>query len=185
VRLAQLKREYGERLELRWKSFALVPEADLGRTFNAHAAEAWAKARANAQTEGMTFLERLPGTAMPTSSLPALEGAKCAAAQGDEAFERYHLALLEAYFTRALDISQAAMLIDLARQAELDVDRFTLDLGSGRMRHIIAAEYLEAQSHGIAGVPTVILADQQGTIRIVGEVPLAQYRRYVEWLLAT
>jgi hypothetical protein len=31
----------------------------------------------------------------------------------------------------------------------------------------------------------VILADQQGAIRVVGEVPLAQYRRYVDGLLAT
>jgi predicted DsbA family dithiol-disulfide isomerase len=185
VRLAQLKREYGERLELRWKSLALVPEADPGRTFDAHAAEAWAKARANAQAEGTTFLERSPGAAMPMSSLPALEAAKCAAAQGVEAFERYHLTLLEAYFTRAQDIGQAVILIDLARQAELDVDRFTLDLASGRMRHLVAAEYLAAHSQGIASVPTVILADAQGAIRVVGEVPLAQYRRYVEWLLAT
>jgi predicted DsbA family dithiol-disulfide isomerase len=172
-------------LELTWKSFALVPEADPGRTFNAQAAEAWANARANAQAEGTTFLQRSPGTAMPTSSLPALEAAKCAAVQGAEAFERYHLALLEAYFTRAQDISQAAILIALARQAELDVDRFTLDLASGRMRHIIVTEYMEAHSQGIASVPTVVLADQQGAIRVVGEVPLAQYRRYVEWLLAT
>jgi predicted DsbA family dithiol-disulfide isomerase len=185
VRLAHLKQEYGERLELRWKSFALVPEADPGRTFNAHAAEAWANARVNAQAEGTTFLERSPGATMPTSSLPALEAAKCAAAQGGEAFERYHLALLEAYCTRAQDISQAAILIELARQAELDVERFTLDLASGRMRQIIVAECLEALAHGIASVPTVILADQQGTIRVVGAVPLAQYRRYVEWLLAT
>ena len=41
------------------------------------------------------------------------------------------------------------------------------------------------QPHGIASVPTVMLAEQRGAIRVVGEVPLAQYRRSVEWLCAT
>lgn len=185
MRLAQLQQTYGAALEVHWKSFTLVPEAEPGRTFNAHAAEAWARARANAQVEGTTFTARLPGAPMPASSVPALEAAKCAANQGDTGFARYHLALLEAYFTASRDISQADVLIDLARETQLDVDRFTLDLASGRMRQGVLAEYLEAQALGVTSVPTVILADRGGAIRIVGEVPLTQYRRYVEWFLAT
>jgi predicted DsbA family dithiol-disulfide isomerase len=185
VRLAQLRQEYEERLVLRWKGFALVPEAEPGRTFNDHAAEVWARARANARTEGTTFAARPPGALMPTSSLPALEAAKCAVAQGNERFERYHLALLKAYFTQGRDISQAEVLIDLAREARLEVDRFTLDLASGGMRGLVLTEYLEAQSLGVTSVPTVILSDPQGAIRIVGEVPTAQYRRYIEWFLVT
>jgi predicted DsbA family dithiol-disulfide isomerase len=64
------------------------------------------------------------------------------------------------------------------------VDRCTLDLANGRLRHAVLADYLEAHAVGVTSVPTVILADHQGAIRVVGEVPLGQYRRYIERLLA-
>ncbi len=135
--------------------------------------------------DGVTFHPWPDDRDMPSHSLPALEAGKCAERQGAEAFARYHEALLRAYFELNRDISQRDVLIQVADSAGLDVAGFQRDLDEGTQRAAVLADFIEAQTRGITAVPTVLLADAAGAVRVVGEVPLAQYRRVVDWLLAT
>lgn len=183
MRLQKIKTEYGDKVNIVWKSFPLIPDERPGRRWNDHAAQAWAQAAALG--EGASFTPWNPDQDMPASSMPALVAAKCAALQGPEAFARFHLALLKGYFEEGQDISQREVLAKLARAAGLDEARFVADLDSGAQQAAVRAEYEEAQQKGIASVPTVIFADERGAIRVIGVVPTEQYRRLADWLLAT
>jgi predicted DsbA family dithiol-disulfide isomerase len=122
---------------------------------------------------------------MPTHSLPALVAGRAAALQGPDAFLAYHEALLRAFFEENRDIARRRVLIAVARETGLDVARFAQDMVDRGHRAAVMSELHEAQQKGIDGIPTAIFADAQGVIRVVGEVPLDQYRRLVNWLLAT
>lgn len=110
----------------------------------------------------------------PTWSLPALEASKCAALQGEEAFERLHLALYRAFFTRGVNIGVAEEVQGVVRGVGLDMERFQADYSTGKAREWVLADYEEAvRAHGVRAIPTVIFDGR----RIVGAVPLEEYRR--------
>lgn len=182
--LRDVQAEYGERLQVRWQSYLLHPGPDPERRWTDHHTESWRKAGEFAPH--LRFTPREPGAPLPAWGLPALEAAKCAERQGIEAFGRYHLALLRAYFEDGRDIGNPKVLAALARECGLDVRRFQRDLKSGVTRSTILAEHLTAQRRfGVSSVPTTIFSDGRGNIRIVGAAPIDQYRRIIDWLLST
>lgn len=83
-----------------------------------------------AEQSGMPYDPLLWVEGAITSTYPACMAVKAAAEQGDEAEERYLRALREGLmcFRRKLDTSEA--LVEEARRAGLDVERFRIDLGS-------------------------------------------------------
>ncbi len=160
-------------------------EPTKGRRPDDHSRESWGKANEFGAPDGIKFHPWPDDRDMPTHSMPALEAGKCAELQGGEAFLKYHEALLKLYFEDNEDISDPKVLVKLAKQVGLDVKRFKKDLESGSQRAAILADLAEAQQKKIQGIPTAIFLDKQGAIRIVGEVKLEQYKRVVDWLLAT
>jgi predicted DsbA family dithiol-disulfide isomerase len=117
----------------------------------------------------------------PQGSLPALEAAKCAALQGPEAFERMHLKLFEAFFTGGINIGRREEIVEVARQAGLDMECFLRDYQRGDQRDRILAEHREAVGrYGVRAIPTVIIGVSPP---IVGAVPLREYERVVVRLL--
>jgi len=174
VRLRKLKQELGDRLVIRWRPFPLRPVPDPTATFKGtYREEAWRRCQALAGDAGVEFRlwERED---FPTSSLPALEAAKCAALQGEEAFERLHLALYEAFFTRGVNIGRPEKVLEVVREAGLDMERFQADYETGQAREWVLADYEEAvRTHGVRAIPTVLFDGK----RIVGAVPLEEYRR--------
>ena len=168
-------------MRIQWRSFPLRPTPDPTVTFKGTYREAgWRRASAQAEPEGITYRiwERED---FPTWSLPALEAAKCASFQG-EAFERLHLALYEAFFSRGVNIAVREELLPIVSAAGLDMDQFHADGDSGRARDAVLRDYAAAQQeHQVRAIPTVILDRGQ---KIVGAVPYEEYRRTLEKLLA-
>ena len=119
-----------------------------------------------------------------SSSLPALEAAKCAAAQGPEAFEAYHRALFRAMFVESMDISSYGELTALAEREGLDAARFRSDLEGGQQKVAVIGEHLEmVMEHGEApsGLPLVLI---DGREPIVGAATTDLYVRILERALA-
>ncbi|MBI4286270.1 MAG: DsbA family protein [Chloroflexi bacterium] len=175
VRLHRLKAECGARLELTWKNFPLrpygIPTLSPGKLNHGMAA-------AEAEEEGIPFKQWPESLPPPASSIPALEAAKCAQLQGTQAFERYQLALFQAYFEQNQDISQTPVLFSLAREVQLDVDKFVTEFNSGRQKRVIWAEFDEARNTlHITSIPTAIF---ENGIRFECAVPIEVYRRAVE-----
>lgn len=140
--------------------------------------EGWRRCNQMSAADGITFTP-WPHATLPGFSLPALEAAKCAAKQGEEVFERVHRALYEAYFTRSLDIAEAATLERIVAEAGADVARFTADRAAGFAREAVMADYEAAVSeHGVRAIPTVIVPETGRAL--VGLADLSVYRAALE-----
>ena len=117
----------------------------------------------------------------PQWSLPALEAAKCAELQGPEAFERMHLALFRAFFCEGVNIGRAEEVIEVARRAGLDMNRFLKDYQEGSRRQPVLEEHVEAvRQYRVQAIPTVVMGEAPP---IVGAVPFQEYERLLTRLL--
>lgn len=177
MRLRRLQKELGDRLSIEWKAFPLRPVPDPSATFKGTYREAaWKRCGALARADGVVF--NLWGRDdYPNWSLPALEAAKCAALQGEAAFERVHLKLYEAFFSRGRNIANADEVVEVVKESGADMDRFRTDFESGKARAWVLQDYEEAVTQvGVRAIPTVVLNSGK---RVVGLVDFAEYRRLV------
>ncbi len=174
IRLRKIKEEYGDGVSIVWKSYTI--RRGTGVTgFLAHTNQG--RFRAGEEEEGLVFRPWPEDRPMPATSLPAQEAAKCAALQGPEVFERLHLLLLRAYCTECQDISQRDVLIALAKEAGLDLERFIPAFDSGSQRERVVDEYQEClEKYAGWGIPTAVFGED---IVLAGAVPVDMYRRAI------
>ncbi len=177
MRLRRLKKELGDRLDIQWKAFPLRPVPDPSATFKGtYREEAWKRCRAQAEPDGIRF-NLWSRDDYPNWSLPALEAAKCVALQGAEAFERLHLMLYEAFFSRGRNIATPDEVIEVVRESGAEMERFRADYESGKAQAWVLQDYEEAVTrHGVRAIPTVVVNAGR---RLVGLVDFAEYRRVV------
>jgi predicted DsbA family dithiol-disulfide isomerase len=163
-------------LTVQWRAFPLRPVADPSVTFKGtYREEAWRRCQDLARDVGVTF--RLwQRTDYPTWSLPALEAAKCVALQGEAPFEALHPRLYKAFFDEGVNIAVPEEVAAVVRTVPgVDMTRFLADYGAGKGRQPVLDDYEAAvREHGVRAIPTVVLPSGR---RIVGAVPLAEYRR--------
>ena len=157
------------------RSFPLRPApAPTVRFKGTYREQGWARAAAAGAEDGISY-RMWERDDYPTWSLPALEAAKCAAAQGEQAFERVHFALFEAFFAKGRNIGLREEVVAVAREAGVDAERFLRDLDSGRFRDDVLREYQEAhERYGVTAIPAVIFDER---VKITGAVPRAEYEQ--------
>lgn len=142
-----------------------------------------ARHRADLEEEDINVRPWDPGETHPTSSMPALQAAKCAQLQGEPAFIRFHIALFKAFFEESRNISDRQVLLSLAKKAGLDVEKFISDFDQGLTEKEVLAEYEEVQAQYYGwGVPLAIVGDRYP---VMGASPIAVYRRAVDLSLAS
>lgn len=141
---------------------------------------AWRQASSHSADVGVTFRVWTRAD-FPQWSVPALEAAKCAELQGAETFERMHLSLFRAFFEEGLNIGERAEVIEVARRAGLDMERFLKDYEDGGQGRRVLEEHEQATvQYGVRAIPTVVIGEAPP---IVGAVPLAEYERLLAPLL--
>jgi len=176
VRLQRIKEEYGDRIDISWRSYPLVPGEIPGRRISPHSIES--RRRASLEEESISFRPWDRRKIYPTSSMPALQAAKCAQLQGEEAFQRFHITLFKAFFGESRNIGDRKVLINLAEEVGLDVDRFTFDFDQGRQKEEVMAEYEEGRSKcSMWGIPFTMVGERYP---VMGASPVAMYRRAVD-----
>jgi predicted DsbA family dithiol-disulfide isomerase len=155
------------------RTFPLRPEPDPTVTFKGTYREAaWQRAAAASKPDGIRFTMWARDD-YPTWSLPALEAAKCAALQGADAFERVHLRLFEAFFSKGMNIGKREEVIEVVRGTGVDMNRFLREYEAGTARPKIMEEYGEAVTvHRVNSIPTVIFNGKQ---KVVGATPVEEY----------
>ena len=94
VRLRKLEEEYGNKIDISWSSYPLVVQEVPNRLISPHSVES--RRRAALEEDKIRFSPWNPDKPYPASSMPALRAAKCAQLQGEEAFQRFHIALFRA-----------------------------------------------------------------------------------------
>jgi predicted DsbA family dithiol-disulfide isomerase len=167
VRIEKLRTEHNVKVE--WVHFPLHPEtpaegrslADLfaGRNVDRQAMHAQMKARMTA--EGLPYGERT----MTYNSRLAQELGKWADTQpGGEAI---HDALFRAYFVEARDISQPAVLLEIAGSVGLSTEGAREVLEKRTFQAAVDADWALSREYGITGVPTFVA----GRYGVVGSQP--------------
>ncbi len=92
----------------------------------------------------------------------AFRGGEAARLQGRESFERFHIALLRARHVENRTIASPEVLIQVAGEAGLNVDRFRHDLSDRNLLAKIGEDYTRgAKEHGIWGTPTLVFNGRQ------------------------
>ena len=135
-----------------------------------------------ADDHGMPFDPRLWTEGAIASTYPGCMAVKAAAEQGDEAAHRYVRGLREGLmcFRRKLDTTEA--LVEEARRARLDVERFRLDLASNAIVEAFGND-LEERRGGDFELPSMVFAGEDGSRHPVpGFDP--SYKRYREAAVA-
>ena len=156
-------------MKIEWVHFPLHPDTPAegrsldelfaGRNLDRQAMHAQMKARMAA--EGLPYGER----AMTYNSRLAQELGKWADTQpGGEAF---HDAMFRAYFVEARDISQPAVLLEIAEKVGLSVDGAREVLEQRTFKDAVDADWKLSREYGITGVPTFVV----GRHGVVGAQP--------------
>jgi predicted DsbA family dithiol-disulfide isomerase len=177
VRLRDVQQAYGDRVRVHWRTFPLIPGEQPDRRVTAKTREGWQ--RIGAEEPRARFEPPAIDSPLPSSSIPALTAAKCAARQG--AFERFHDRLFTALFRDHLDIGRPDVLRRLAGEAALDLGRFEADY-AGEAYEAVLRDCAEGTAwFGVSGLPTVILNEK---LSLVGAVPVEHYHLLIDWILA-
>ena len=164
-------------LKIEWVHFPLHPDTppegrsleDLfrGRGVDRKAMHAQMKARMDA--EGLPYGER----AMTYNSSLAQELGKWADTQpGGEAF---HDAMFRAYFVEARDISQPAVLLEIAERVGLSGAGAREVLEKRTFKEAVDRDWELSRRYGITGVPTFVAGDRG----VVGAQPYEVLERLV------
>lgn len=179
-RLARLREELGDHLELEWRSFLLRP-APASRELLDFVRYTRSWLRPASEPDAPRFHTWESGEGPPSHSVPPHLVAKAAARLGEAAFEDVHARLLRAYFGESRDITSRDVLRGIWEEAGLPLrDLEAADAPETRQR--VLAEHREAVERGITGVPTTAVAGTDAAV--VGAQPLAVYRRWVDRLRA-
>lgn len=96
----------------------------------------------------------------PSTTLPAFEGAWCAFQQGEMIGHDFDLRLRRAFFYEGRNIGQPEVILELAREAGLDMDHFSRMFTGGEARTAVLEEgQLGKEIYRVRGTPTVMLSD--------------------------
>jgi predicted DsbA family dithiol-disulfide isomerase len=138
-----VREKLGDDLNITWKSF-LLEQANSRR---GDEWKAW---------KDMRFTSR---------DIPPHEAVKSVlATHGQEAFERYHMAVFRAYHQAKRDIANPLELLAIAREVDLDTKVLAEDLRTRKYRDEVGADHEEGDDqHDIFGVPTILFDGQQPT----------------------
>ena len=95
--------------------------------------------------------------------------------QGSDLFEAFHMLLFEAFHREPKDTASESVLGDIARKANLDVNRFEEDLRSEQSRKLVGQDHMEGEEkHQLFGVPTIIIDESRPFFLKLGKLPDAK-----------
>jgi predicted DsbA family dithiol-disulfide isomerase len=175
VRIEKLRAEHGVKIE--WVHFPLHPDTpaegrsleDLFRGRNVDRTAMHAAMKARMDAEGLPYGERT----MTYNSRLAQELGKWADTQpGGEAL---HDALFRAYFVEARDISQPAVLLEIAERVGLPVEAAREVLERRTFKAAVDEDWAISRQIGVSGVPTFVA----GRYGVVGAQPYEVLERLV------
>lgn len=122
-----------------------------------------------------------------SKGLPAFRGALAARQQGPEAFLRYHHALLALRHQEGKDHGKRPTVIEAARRADLDPERFERDLADRSLLPAIGEDYARGrEGHGVFGTPTFVFPDgETAYLRMLPAAPADDAVQYFDEFVRT
>jgi predicted DsbA family dithiol-disulfide isomerase len=164
------------RFQLAHRSFVLVEDGAYPAFTEYHLAH---RLRARELT-GLPYGLPPVGSPYPRSSLPSQEAAQWAQQRHPEQFDAFDGALYEAFFRETKEISDPAVLSQVAVSVGLDGRELEDALARREYRSLVLAQYEEGLQRGVRVIPTVFIGDTA----ISGAASLDEYERAARALLA-
>lgn len=142
--LDRVKQVLGDDLDITWKNFSL-------EQINSKEGGDWKVWEQKGLHEARALLASVAGEA--------------AKRQGDEAFDKFHLALLSArHAGDRAPLNEDDPIVKIAEESGLDAAQFKKDLEDPALLEIVAKDHEEAVgTHGAFGTPTFIFEDGQSS----------------------
>ena len=180
--------EHGDQVEVHWRSYQLDPGAPteptegttamLARKYGQSpdgARQMQDRVEAVAAEEGLVY--RLSQT-LHLNTVDAHRMIHLAHQQGGTELQgRVKEALLEAYFTRARDVADHAVLREVAVAAGLDAARVDEVLSGTELTDDVHADMAQAQAYGATGVPFFVVDEKYG---VSGAQPIEVFTQVLE-----
>lgn len=180
MRLHDILPEYEGRVRLRQRAFPLEVYGSGPPKRAILESEIWLAALQEPKAVFKPF-----GSEWPTTTLPAFDAAWCAFQQGERIGHEFDLRIRRAFFVQGRNIGERQVMLELAREAGLDLARFTRDFNSDSARAAVLAEgRLGKEQYKVRGTPTIMLGDgtklhhpiaypifEKGQIAAVGKLP--------------
>lgn len=181
VRLRRIEEEFGDSLEIEWRSFLLRPTPNQTRDLQKFVryTESWL--RPAAEADAPTFRVWQSDEGPPSHSVPPHLVAKAAASLGREEFREIHVRLMRCYFEESRDITDAATLRAIWLEAGLPVAEFERSKDPALAQETLR-QHRQAIENGVSGVPAIGVAGSD--LFIVGAHPPELYRRWIRRLLS-
>lgn len=156
MRLQKILPEYQGKVKLRDRAFPLEIYGSGPPNRKELELEMWLAALQEPEARFKPF----KGSDWPSTTLPAFEAAWCAFQQGEDAGRKFDLLIRRSFFAEGRNIGQQEVMLDLAREAGLDMDHFIHLFDSGQGRAAVLAEgRLGKEDYNVHGTPTIMLAD--------------------------
>lgn len=134
--LDTVRKQLGDQVRINWRRFALEQQN------RKDVPEGW-----KAWEQGPEYESR---------GLLALRSGEAARRQGEELQWSYSLALLRAKHEDRKDVRELSVLLEVATDVGLDLDRFKKDIEDPETLEAIARDHEEAEAQGIFGTPTYV-----------------------------
>ncbi len=176
MRLRKLQTQFQGRISVQWHPFALRPERNAApfEFKGSYVERGWKGAALMTRSDGISY-RMWDERPLPRWSLPGLYAGTAAQRQGPELFERFHIEMFAAYFSRSEDITSKDVVVQVARRSGLDADRFSRDVDDEELQAGVFRKVTGAMSvHAVNAVPTVIIG---GGASVQGAVPAGDYLR--------
>ncbi len=155
MRLQKIAPEYAGRVRLRQRAFPLEIYGSGPPDHVELELEIWLAALQEPEAVFKPF-----GSEWPTTTLPAFDAAWCAMQQGETIGHEFDLRIRRAFFAEGRNIGQREVMLDLAREANLDLERFVRDFDDARTRAAVLEEgRLGKEQYNVRGTPTIMLSD--------------------------
>ena len=106
-----------------------------------------------------------------SNSSKAMQAGEFAKAHG--AYEAYHDAVFNAFFTQCKDIGDMSVILEIAQTVGLDSKQLEKELSAGIYHSILKETTHQARSNMVSSVPTFHI---EGGGTITGAQPIAQFR---------
>ncbi len=181
MRVDELARRFGDRIQIEWKAFLLRPEMKERdqEEFVAYT-QSWLRpASLEPEADFRTWATTNPA---PMGSLPAHIAAKAMAGFAPDAADAFHHRLLSAYFTENRTISDWSVLGEVAEEVGVDRHDF-VSVAREQERSlatVVIDEHNSAIQSGVTAVPTIVLDD---VLPVQGAQDVATYETWINRLI--
>lgn len=156
VRLQKILPEFQDQVKLRERAFPLEVYGGGPPNRKELELEMWLAALQEPEAKFNSF----KGNDWPTTTLPAFEAAWCAFQQDEKMGHEFDLRIRRAFFSESRNIGRREVMLELAREAGLDMGEFTRLFNSDAPRAAVLEEgRIGKEQYVVRGTPTLMMAD--------------------------